>query len=60
MVLGRPDDMAAAAIKGLLERAGNLDRALVDGVTQSQEPGEDGFPIASGLEIIKELKEYTG
>ena len=32
----------------------------VDGVTQSQEPGEDGFPIESGLEIIRELKELIG
>ncbi len=32
----------------------------VDGVTQSPEPGEDGFPIESGLEIIRELKELIG
>ena len=32
----------------------------VDGVTQSQEPGEDGFPIESGIEIIRELKELLG
>jgi hypothetical protein len=32
----------------------------VDGVTRKREPGEDGFPIASGLEIIRQLKELVG
>ena len=32
----------------------------VDGVTRTREPGEDGFPIASGLEIIRQLRELVG
>jgi hypothetical protein len=32
----------------------------VDGVTREREPGEDGFPIESGLEIIRQLKELVG
>lgn len=31
----------------------------VDGVTQRQEPGEDGFPLESGLEIIGQLQNLV-
>ena len=32
----------------------------VDGVTRQQEPGEDGFPLESGLEIIGQLRSLVG
>ncbi len=32
----------------------------VDGVTRLQEPGEDGFPLESGMEIIGQLRELVG
>lgn len=31
----------------------------VDGVTRLREPGEDGFPIESGLQIIEQLREIV-
>jgi acetyl-CoA acyltransferase len=57
----RPDDMAAAVIKGLLERAGNLDPALVDDVILgcAFPEGEQGMNFTRQVVFLAGLPDQT-
>ena len=57
----RPDDMAAAVIRGLLERAGNLDPALVDDVILgcSFPEGEQGMNFTRQVVFLAGLPDQT-
>jgi acetyl-CoA acyltransferase len=57
----RPDDMAAAVIRGLLERAGNLDPALVDDVILgcAFPEGEQGMNFTRQVIFLAGLPDQT-
>ena len=57
----RPDDMAAAVVRGLLERAGNLDPALVDDVILgcAFPEGEQGMNFARQVVFLAGLPDET-
>ena len=57
----RPDDMAAAVIRGLLDRAGDLDPALVDDVVLgcAFPEGEQGMNFARQVVFLSGLPDTT-
>jgi len=57
----RPDDMAAAVVRGVLERAGNLDPALVDDVILgcAFPEGEQGMNFARQVVFLAGLPDET-
>ncbi len=57
----RPDDMAAAAVRGLLERAGNLDPKLVDDLILgcAFPEGEQGMNFARQVVFLAGLPDET-
>ena len=57
----RPDDMAAAVVRGLLERAGKLDPALVDDVILgcAFPEGEQGMNFARQVVFLAGLPDET-
>ena len=57
----RPDDMAAAAVRGLLERVGDLDPALVDDLILgcAFPEGEQGMNFARQVVFLAGLPDET-
>jgi acetyl-CoA acyltransferase len=57
----RPDDMAAAAVRGVFEKAGNLDPALVDDLILgcSFPEGEQGMNFARQVVFLAGLPDET-